>query len=129
MKNLSSNMEDYLETIFLIQQENGNVRIKEIAGRMECTMPSVSSAVKNLRKKGLVYHSRYNTVELTLSGARIAEKVFYRHSVLKIFLSQVLGLEADVAEKDACLMEHAISEKTLEKLLDFMKTCEGVYCV
>jgi len=120
IENLSKNMEDYLETIYLIQQEKGNVRIKDIAEKLECSMPSVSSAVKNLNEKGFVNHGRYNFVELTLSGIQVAEKIFERHSVLKSFFSEVLGIESDIAERDACLIEHVISQATFNELKNFM---------
>ncbi len=119
-ENLSKNMEDYLETIYLIQQEKGNVRVKDIAERLDCSMPSVSSAVKNLHKKGYVNHYRYNFVELTISGIQVAEKMFERHSVLKSFFSEVLGIESEIAERDACLIEHVISQATFRELKNFM---------
>ncbi len=119
-KHLSQNMEDYLETIYLIQQDKGNVRIKDIATKLEYSMPSVSSAVKKLHKKGFVNHYRYNFVELTLSGIQVAEQILERHSVLKNFLSEVLGIESEIAERDACLMEHVISQVTFNELKNFM---------
>lgn len=117
---LSQNMEDYLETILLIQQDKGNVRIKDIADRLHYSMPSVSSAIKKLQEKGFVNHGRYNFVELTLYGIWVAEKIFERHTVLKNFLTEVLGLESEIAERDACLMEHVISQETFQELKNFM---------
>lgn len=122
---ISSNMEDYLETIHLLEQERRTVRIKDIAREMRITMPSVSSAVKNLENQGLVTHSRYDSVELTQKGAQIAEAVYKRHRVIKYFLSEVLGLASDIAEKDACRIEHNISEETLDKLIQFIGKMEN----
>ncbi|MFO7888955.1 MAG: metal-dependent transcriptional regulator [bacterium] len=124
-KNLSHNMEDYLEAILIIQQEKGNVRVKDIAEKLECSMPSVSSAVKKLHKKGFVNHYRYNFVELTLFGIQVAEKILERHTVLKNFLSEVLGIKAEIAERDACLMEHVISQATFQELKNFMSYKEN----
>ena len=121
---ISSNMEDYLETIHLLEQERRTVRVKAIAAEMQITMPSVSSAVKNLENQGMVSHSRYDSVELTKEGAQIAEAVYKRHRVIKHFLSKVLGLESDIAEKDACRIEHNISEETLNKLIQFLEKIE-----
>ncbi len=122
---LSPNMEDYLETIYLLELERGNVRVKDIAERMEITMPSVSSALKNLEKQGFVSHDRYELVVLTPQGARVAEEVYRRHEVIRDFLSQVLGLDAEIAERDACGMEHIISPETLESLSRFLETENG----
>ena len=121
---VSSNMEDYLETIHLLEQERRNVRVKDIAAEMQITMPSVSSAVKNLENQGLVSHSRYDSVELTKEGMQIAEAVYKRHRVIRHFLSKVLELESDIAEKDACRIEHNISEETLNKLIQFLEKIE-----
>lgn len=118
---LSPNMENYLEVIYLLKLQRGNVRVKDIARKMEITMPSVSSALKNLEKQGLVSHDRYDLVILTPRGAGIAEEVYRRHRVIKDFLSQVLGLDAEIAERDACGMEHIISPETLESLVRFLK--------
>jgi len=122
---LSPNMEDYLETIYLLELERGNVRVKDIAEKMEITMPSVSSALKNLEKQGFVSHDRYDLVVLTPQGARVAEEVYRRHEVIRDFLSQVLGLDAEIAERDACGMEHIISPETLESLSRFLETENG----
>jgi DtxR family Mn-dependent transcriptional regulator len=121
---ISSNMEDYLETIHLLGQEKRIVRVKDIAAEMKITMPSVSSAIKNLENQGLVSHSRYDLVELTKEGALIAKAVYKRHRVIKRFLLEVLGLASDIAEKDACRIEHNISEETLNKLIQFLEKIE-----
>jgi DtxR family Mn-dependent transcriptional regulator len=118
---LSPNMEDYLESIYLLELESGNVRVKDIAKRMDITMPSVSGAVKNLEKQGLVCHSRYDLVSLTMKGNRIAEEIYHRHHILKDFLSQILGLRPEIAEKDACAIEHNISPETMKSLVRFLE--------
>jgi DtxR family Mn-dependent transcriptional regulator len=122
---ISSNMEDYLETIHLLEQERRIVRVKDIAAELNITMPSVSSAVKNLENLGLVSHSRYDSVGLTEKGTQIAEAVYKRHRVIKYFLSAVLGLDSDIAEKDACRIEHNISEETMNKLMQFLERIEN----
>lgn len=122
---LSPNMENYLETIYLLEMEQGNVRIKDIAKMMDITMPSVSSAIKNLEKQGLVSHPRYDLVALTPQGALLAEEIYRRHNIIKQFLSQILGLDNEIAEKDACCMEHVISPETLESLSRYMEEFNG----
>ncbi len=119
--NLSSNMEDYLKVIYFLQNKMGIVRVRDIAKEMAITMPSVSSALKNLEKHGLVSHPRYDLVGLTSEGKKIAEHVTRRHRVIMDFLLGVLGLDPKIAEKDACGMEHNISQETLESLDKFLK--------
>ena len=122
---LSSNMEDYLEAIYVLELKTGNVRVKDIAAELGITMPSVSSAIKNLEKQGFVSHPRYDLVVLTPRGARVAADVYHRHRVIKGFLSQVLGVASDIAEKDACCIEHIISPETLESLSRFLEAENG----
>lgn len=119
---LSPSMEDYLKAILSLENERGTVRVKDIARKLDITMPSVSSALKNLEKQDLVCHPRYDLVGLTQEGSRVAEDIHHRHQVIKDFLSQVLGLDAEIAEKDACGMEHAISQETFESLARFLES-------
>jgi DtxR family transcriptional regulator, Mn-dependent transcriptional regulator len=119
---LSGNMEDYLEAILCIGEDQAAVRVRDIAKRMEITMPSVSGALKNLEKQGFVRHPRYDWIDLTDEGRRIATEVFNRHRVIRGFLTDVLEIDANTAERDACGMEHSISEVTLDRLVRFMKT-------
>jgi DtxR family Mn-dependent transcriptional regulator len=119
---LTPSMEDYLKTIHSLKNEREYVRVKDIANKMDITMPSVSSALKNLEKQKLVRHSRYDSVGLTDRGMKVAEDICSRHRVIKDFLSQVLGLKAEIAEKDACGIEHAISPETLQSLVRFLET-------
>lgn len=118
---LSSNMEDYLETIYLIQQDYGFVRVKEIAKQLGNTMPSVTSAVKNLEKKGMVKHPRYDVISLTQKGVETAQAIYHRHEILREFLQDVLGLKPEIAEKDACRIEHNISDETMQRLELFIE--------
>lgn len=117
---LSPSMENYLETIYILERDRGNVRVKDIASTMEITMPSVSGAMKCLEKQGLVEHSRYDLVTLTAKGIRIARELTRRHRLLKDFLCRVLGLDNEIAEKDACGIEHIISPETVESLSRFL---------
>ncbi|MBN2104501.1 metal-dependent transcriptional regulator [bacterium] len=118
---MSSNIEDYLETIHLLNEENGGVRVKDIASALNITMPSVSGAIKRMVKQGLVSHPRYDLIVLTPKGASLAKEIYTRHRVIKKFLQEILELDPRVAEKDACRMEHIISRETLtglKKLLE-----------
>lgn len=119
---LSGSMEDYLETIYLLGKKKKMVRVRDIAKEMSITMPSVTGALKTLEQLELVAHPRYDMVFLTSKGNRLARAVYQRHLVLKSFLIDVLGIDPQIAESDACRMEHAVSSQTLERLVLFMKS-------
>ncbi|MBN2200354.1 metal-dependent transcriptional regulator [bacterium] len=119
---LSGSQEDYLEAIHRIGRRKSSVRLSDIASEMTVTLPSVHGALKTLEKRDLVRHSRYDGVELTPAGRRIAASVYTRHRVLFAFLHDRLGCDTETAERDACRMEHAVSGETLSRLLRFLQT-------
>jgi DtxR family Mn-dependent transcriptional regulator len=116
---LTSNMEDYLEVIFNLQEEQKVARVKDVAQRLKVKMPSVTGAMKGLAEKGLVNYERYSYLTLTEAGENIAREIGERHRTFYSFLHEVLGLDPQTAELDACRLEHATSRKTFERLKEF----------
>ena len=125
-KTLSSTMEDYLETIFNLEKNKKIVRVKDIAQKMDVKLPTVTSMLNNLVERGLINHEKYEYVELTREGKRIAKDVYRRHVIFRDFLTGILNVDAKTAEEDACKMEHVVSPLTLErfvKFMEFVKSC------
>ena len=116
---LTSNMEDYLEVILNLQEEQKVARVKDVAQRLKVKMPSVTGAMKGLAEKGLVNYERYSYLTLTEAGEKIAREIGERHKTFFSFLNDVLGLDSQTAELDACRLEHATSRKTFERLKEF----------
>ncbi|MCK6472889.1 MAG: metal-dependent transcriptional regulator [Planctomycetes bacterium] len=121
---LSANMEDYIEAIYRLSREEGSCRVSHIAETLDVKRPSVSKAVQRLQRRGLVRHTPYGGVTMTEHGRAVAEHQVRTHRVLTRFLTQVLKLPAELAEHDACLMEHAISHATVERLVQFIDHLE-----
>ncbi len=122
---VTKSLEDYLEAIFLISLEKGVARVKDVAKMLGVKKPSVVSAVKNLESLGLVSHEHYGYLELTKQGLKKAQEIYNRHRILFNFLHSILGVPEDVAEGDACNMEHYISQQSLEKLLSLIEFLES----
>ena len=120
-KRLSASMEDYLEGIFVLNQTNKVVRVRDIANHLGVRMPSVTDALKTLKKQGYVNHEKYEYVELTAKGSARAKEIYHRHRVLLDFLSNILKINPKTAARDACKMEHAISSLTMRKLVTFIE--------
>jgi len=116
---MTQSQEDYLEMVGFLSDE-GEVRVTDIAKRLGFSKPSVSIALKILEEKELVEHKKYSTVSLTKKGLLLADSIRERHNLLKVFLESVLGVSVETAEKDACKMEHILSEETLQKMKDFV---------
>ncbi len=121
---LSPNMEDYLETIYLQDIGGQAAKVKNIADAMGVSKPSVTEALSVLQDRGLVLHQKYGDIELTDKGRLTAEEIYRRHKLLRSFFTDVLGLTDDLAEDDACKVEHLISPETthrFEVFLEFLR--------
>ena len=124
----TASMEDYLEAIAFVSRDKGEARVSHISRQLGVKMPSVSEAIRKLADDGLVTHERYGRVELTPEGATIAEDVIARHEMLRRFLTGILGVDAETAEKDGCKMEHSLSPETryrLSRFVEFVLTSPG----
>lgn len=121
---LTSSMEDYLEAIVTLKREGGTARVSDISRVMDVKKPSVTGALSVLVDRGLIVHEKYGRVELTGKGEKIAGEIREKHDMLVGFLHKVLGLDRDLSEKDACGMEHSISQKTFERLTAFLRGLE-----
>ncbi len=115
-------MENYLETVFVLQREHGHAHVRDIAKTIRIKMPSVTEALRKLKKSNLVNYDRYNSITLTQRGKSISQKVMKRHKILFKFLHEVLGIDKNIAEEDACKIEHVISYKSLRRLNKFVES-------
>jgi len=113
-------IEDYLEAIYILLEERGYARVLDIASRLGVKPPSVTEMLQKMSRLGLVVYEKYRDVRLTSKGRKIAETVVKRHRILKEFLV-LLGVDEDIAEEDACGMEHSIHLETVEKLTKFVE--------
>lgn len=123
--NISSTMEDYLESILELEKSNKYVRVKDIAQKMHVKLPTVTSMLHTLQKRDLVSHEKYDHVELTRKGRKVAKDIYRRHTMLKKFLTDILNIDAEIADEDACKMEHAVSPGTMERIVKFMEFIEA----
>ena len=112
--------EDYLETILILSKRLPVVRSIDIAVEMNYSKPSISVAMKNLREKGFIEVSSAGFITLTESGLRIATKIYERHTVLSNWLIS-LGIPEETAIKDACKMEHQMSEESFNAMKQFIE--------
>jgi DtxR family Mn-dependent transcriptional regulator len=123
---LSASLEDYLEVIFHLEQANRVARAKDIADQMQVQRASVTGALKSLASRGLVNYSPYSYVTLTSEGREIAEDIIQRHEILKDFFITALQLDPELADANACRIEHAIGPLAIERLVqfvEFIKNC------
>ena len=123
---ISKSSEEYLKTMYILKQQNGNVRVTDIAQKMNCTKPSVNKAIYNLKDEGLLNYESYGTIELTDSGENLAKKILEAYDIVYVFLKDVLNLEEDDAKKEAERIKLAITDKTINKLAKYVHNVLGL---
>jgi DtxR family Mn-dependent transcriptional regulator len=117
---LTESLENYLETIGMLVRKNKIARVKDISKELNVKSSSVNIALNVLADKGLIIHEKYGYVELTKEGKRIADDIQHKEDILFHFFADILGVDKDIALKDACRMEHTISDETLAKIIFFI---------
>ena len=123
--NLTPNMEDYLECILQLKLSKKIVRVRDISKCLNVNMSSVTSALENLGKKNLVFHERYGYVDLTEQGNQYARKILQRHEVLTKFFNEILQVPLEIAENDACHIEHLISGESFSQVSKLVSYLTG----
>ncbi|MEJ2733331.1 MAG: metal-dependent transcriptional regulator [Anaerolineae bacterium] len=116
----SISVEDYLLTIYRLQEDESPVSTTGLAEALEVTPPSVSGMLHKLGRAGLVNHEPYYGVVLTASGREQALRLLRRHRLWELFLTSVLGMPQDEVHAEAHRLEHATSDVVTEKLAAFL---------
>ncbi len=117
---MTKSLEDYIEEIYVLIDTKGAARVRDVAQSLHVKMPSVVKAISELKKMELVTQEPYGDIGLTTKGRRVASSVLARHKTLRAFLVK-LGVSDEVANRDACLMEHILSAQTMDRIKDFLK--------
>ena len=123
MEKISMSHEDYLEAIVMLGgTDEVSVRSVDVSKQMNVSKASVNKAIGLLKERGLVDQPYYGDITLTPEGYSYGKAVYKRHRYLTTFLAKGLGIAEDVAEEEACLMEHAISDDSFEKWVAYIDT-------
>lgn len=113
---LTKSNEDYLEAIGLLSEKSGSAQVRDIAKMLNVKMPSVTTGVKHLADMGLVQYTQYAPVKLTEKGAQKAKEIIERHATIFRFLSEILHISDERADKIACQMEHIMTAEEIQRL-------------
>ena len=121
MMKLYASGEDYLEAILVLQKKLGMVRSVDVARHMEVSKPSVCHAVATLRDGGFLTMDSDYFLHLTDVGREVAEQIYEKH---RFFTDRLIeaSVDPETAERDACRIEHMISQEAFERLRDAYKT-------
>lgn len=118
---ITSGLEDYLEVISNCLKTNSKVKAIDISRELQVSRASVSEALKRLAEQGYINYGRYGTISITEKGSLAAESVIKRHTLIRDFLRNILGLDENEANENACKIEHVISDKLIDNLDKFME--------
>lgn len=117
---LSASIEDYIKAIYGLERDERRASTKQIALRLGVKMASVTGMIKHLASEGYVKHKPYYGVQLTEKGRRIALDLIRRHRLIELFLTQTLRLSWDEVDADAEVLEHAVSDRLIERIYEFL---------
>ena len=120
---VSEAIENYLETIYILSQQQNEVHAIDICSYLSYSRPTVSIVLRQMREHGLVTVNEDNHIFLTEEGHRIASRIFERHQVLTLLLTQ-LGVSHETAVRDACKIEHDLSDETFEAIKQHMRRAD-----
>ena len=115
-KQLSPTQEMYLKVLYQVRADYEVARVRDISKGLGVNPGTVTSTLKRLEKMGFVKHDRYGVVALTPRGVNVAECMIRRFETLRGLLTEILGVDPEVAEVDACMMEHAVSPATVNRM-------------
>lgn len=117
---VSKALEEYIKTMYILKKQNGNIRVTDVANKMNCSKPSVNKALYNLKDNGLVNYETYGTIELTKEGENLAKKILEAYDIVYLFLKDVLNLSKEEAEKEAEKIKLSITDDTINKLAKYV---------
>ena len=115
---LTRSVEDYLKSVFHLTEQGGFATTSDIAEMLEVAPPSESGMMKRLSETGLIEHVPYRGVQLTPQGRRAALQMIRRHRILESYLTSKLGYDWGDVHVEAERLEHAVSEKLIERMAD-----------
>ncbi len=118
---LTPTRENYLRALYQLSRSGGSVRLTDLARSQGVRLPTARHFVNRLREVGLAEQENYGRITLTTVGKRVGREITDRFQLMRKFLIEVLAVPEDVAEREACVMEHSLDEDTLNRLAAFVQ--------
>jgi len=117
-------IEEYIETIFVLEQRNGRAQTGMIASRLGVKPPSITEMLQKLEREGLIHYESYTGATLTRSGKKMARELIQKHRIIADLL-EIFGIDREMAEAEACQIEHHVSPQTLKTLEQFVEFAQN----
>ena len=117
---ISKALEEYLKTMYVIQIQNKEIRVTDIANQMNISKPSVNKAINNLKENGLVYYETYGKIELTEKGTDLAKKILEAYDISYVFFKDVLGIDEEASKREAEKIKLTMEDNTINNLAKYV---------
>ncbi|MCR5831309.1 MAG: metal-dependent transcriptional regulator [Lachnospiraceae bacterium] len=124
MEKINKSAEDYIKTIYLLEDRIGCVRSVDIAREMSYSKASVSVAMSNLRRNNIISMKKNGQIKLTREGIKAAREICEKHSTLSVFLKTVANVDEKTAKEDACWIGHYLSPSTYAGIKKYIQSLQ-----
>lgn len=117
---ISSALEEYLKNMYILKKQNNEIRVTDIANKMNCSKPSVNKALNNLKEERLINYETYGKIELTDSGENLAKKLLTAYDISYVFFKDLLGLDEEKSHKEAEKIKSVLDDETINSLAKYV---------
>lgn len=124
---ISKSLENYVKTMYVLDKQTRNIRVTDIAQKMNCTKASVNKALKVLKENKLVEYETYGKITLTPEGEKLAKKLLEAYDIVYLFLTQILEMEEETAKAEAEHMKLSLEDYTINQLAKYTHKVLGLY--
>ena len=123
---ISKSTEEYLKNIYILYKQKGEVRVTDLAEKMNCSKPSVTKQLNSLSKNNLIEHEVYGNIKLTNTGIEYAKKILADYDIVYILLHDIIGINEDSANEEASLIKKSISDDSMKKISSYIYEVLGL---
>lgn len=117
---ISNALEEYLKNMYILKKQNSEIRVTDIANKMNCSKPSVNKALNNLKEEKLINYETYGKIELTASGEDLAKKLLAAYDISYVFFKELLELDEEKSCKEAEKLKSVLDDETINSLAKYV---------
>lgn len=126
---ISKSTEEYLKTIYVLYKQNNEIRVTDIANKMNCSKPSVTKQLNILADNNLIKYETYGKIELTEKGINLSKEILANYDIIYILLNDVIGMDSDLAKKEANRIKSVIDDRSLDYISKYINKNFGLHKV
>ena len=123
---VSKALEEYIKTMYVLEKQEKEIRVTDIAKKMNCSKASVTKTLNTLKEKELIKYEAYGKIELSEKAIEIAQKVLEAYDIIFVFFNEVLSLEKSKAKEEAEKVKSVISDEALNELAKYVHNTLGL---